>query len=172
MLTTALACSGFSACARGFGASLSPSVRRVPPPRASTDDERESNLWALYEEETGASMEEDSHLHLELDEDGAPVKARFTYVDEHSCIGCTYCTQVARNTFALEDDHGRARVYDQHGDDDDTIQEAIDSCPVNCIHFVSHEDLVTLELERQGQFINNKVWASLCAPSDRLVTQL
>ena len=102
-------------------------------------------------------MEEDSHLHLELDEDGEPIKARFTYVDEHSCIGCTYCTHVARNTFALEDDHGRARAYNQHGDDDDTIQEAIDSCPVNCIHFVSHEDLVTLELERQGQFINNKV---------------
>ena len=24
----------------------------------------------------------------------------------------------------------------------------IDSCPVNCIHYVSHEDLVTLETER------------------------
>ena len=36
----------------------------------------------------------------------------------------------------------------QGGDSNDLIDEAIDSCPVNCIHYVSHEDLITLEQER------------------------
>jgi ferredoxin len=91
-----------------------------------------------------------------LDEEtGEPVQARFTFVDEHTCIGCTYCSTVARNTFFMQDDHGRARVYDQGGDSEDLVLEAIDSCPVNCIHFVSFEDLVILETERSGQRINN-----------------
>ena len=54
-----------------------------------------------------------SHLSVALDEDGEPEKLRFVYVDEHSCIGCTYCTQVARSTFMLEPDNGRARVFSQ-----------------------------------------------------------
>ena len=116
-----------------------------------------SSLDAIWDtEEAGANTEEPSHWHLELDEDtGEPVQARFTYVDEHTCIGCTYCSTVARNTFFMEDDHGRARVYNQGGDSEDLLEEAIDSCPVNCIHFVSYEDLVTLETERAGQRINN-----------------
>ena len=35
------------------------------------------------------------------------------------------------------------------------VQEAIDTCPVMCISYVDHEDLVILETERAGQFINN-----------------
>eukprot|EP00965_Chrysotila_dentata_P210498 6185921-Pleurochrysis_carterae.AAC.3 len=93
-----------------------------------------------------------SHLRVARDEDGETKRVRFTYVDEHTCIGCTYCTQVARCTFALEPDNGRAR----DGDPADVIQEAIDSCPVSCIHYVSMEDLVVLEKEREKQVINNK----------------
>ena len=101
------------------------------------------------------NTEEASHLHLVTDADGEPLLTRFTYVDEHTCIGCSYCASIARNTFFMEDDHGRARVFDQHGDSEDLIAEAIDSCPVNCIHYTSHEDLVILETERLGQRINN-----------------
>lgn len=95
------------------------------------------------------STEMASHMTLELDEDGEPELARFTYVDESTCIGCKNCALVARNTFFMEESlAGKARVFNQGGDNDDLIDEAIDSCPVNCIHFVSHEDLVTLEQER------------------------
>ena len=120
--------------------------------------DKESMLDALYADREGPNpnTEEMSHLHLQLDEEtGEPLQARFAYVDEHSCIGCTYCSTTARSTFFMEDDHGRARVYDQGGDSDELVQEAIDACPVNCIHYVSHEDLVILEQEREGQFINN-----------------
>lgn len=111
--------------------------------------------WASTEEDSEANTAEDSRLHIELDDDGEPLQARFTYVDEHTCIGCTYCSRIARNTFFMEDDHGRARVFNQGGDSVELVEEAIDSCPVNCIHFVSHEDLVILETERSGQVINN-----------------
>ena len=33
-----------------------------------------------------------------------------TYVDETTCIGCKNCALVARSTFYMEDDLGRARV--------------------------------------------------------------
>mmetsp|Transcript_2713 Transcript_2713/g.4684 ORF Transcript_2713/g.4684 Transcript_2713/m.4684 type:complete len:213 (+) Transcript_2713:49-687(+) len=50
----------------------------------------------------------------------------------------------------MEEDFGRARVYNQQGDSAEAVGEAIDCCPVNCIHYVSIEDLVTLERERLG----------------------
>jgi len=112
-------------------------------------------LDALFDD-TPSRMEPDteipSHLTLEVSEDGEPELARFTYVDEDTCIGCRNCAMVARSTFFMEDSiRGRARVFNQGGDTDDLIEEAIDSCPVNCIHYVSHEDLITLEKERIGR---------------------
>lgn len=101
--------------------------------------DREVMLNTLFEDEQASgrpapSTEVPSHMSLEIDEDGEPELARFTYVDEDTCIGCKNCAFVARNTFFMEDSLGRARVYNQGGDSDDLIDEAIDSCPVNCIH--------------------------------------
>ena len=36
------------------------------------------------------------------------------------------------------------------------LSEAIDSCPVDCIHAVSYTELVQLEAEREDDVINNK----------------
>ena len=127
-----------------------------------SDSERDEMLdkvmgAGFYSDEDGGfgsrPMEPDtevpSHLTLEIDEDGAPTLARFTYVDEDTCIGCKNCAFVARSTFFMEESFaGKARVFQQGGDDPDLVDEAIDSCPVSCIHHVSHEDLVTLERER------------------------
>lgn len=88
--------------------------------------------------------------HLKLDED-TPL-LRFVHVDEQDCIGCKYCASVARNTFFMEDDAGRARVYSQGTDTPEIVMEAIDCCPVNCISYVSLEDLVILESERDGLY--------------------
>ncbi len=53
-------------------------------------------------------------------------------VDADLCTGCGLCTQIAENTFAMNDD-GVAVVSNPTGDDADTIQEAIDSCPLEAI---------------------------------------
>jgi Fe-S-cluster-containing hydrogenase component 2 len=56
----------------------------------------------------------------------------------------------------MESEHGRARVFQQWGDDDETIQIAIQTCPVDCIHYVSYDELKRLEIERRDQNINFK----------------
>jgi len=52
-------------------------------------------------------------------------------VDAGKCIGCGTCAALAPNTFKIE--NGKSIVTDPQGDDEDTIQNAIDSCPVNAI---------------------------------------
>jgi ferredoxin len=60
---------------------------------------------------------------------------------------------VARNTFYIEPDYGRSRVIRQDGDSEEMIQEAIDTCPVDCIHWVDYTELKKLEEERKYQVI-------------------
>lgn len=67
------------------------------------------------------------------------------FVDEYTCIGCRNCTNVCPKTFDIEDDFGRARVMQQGVDSDERLQEAIDTCPVNCIHWVTASQLSLLE---------------------------
>ena len=76
---------------------------------------------------------------------GGKLREKAVWVDERKCIGCTYCSSVATNTFAMEPEQGRARAFRQDGDSDELIQEAIDTCPVDCIDWVPFEDLKKLE---------------------------
>eukprot|EP00850_Spirogloea_muscicola_P009891 SM000056S18009 [mRNA] locus=s56:633813:641862:+ [translate_table: standard] len=80
------------------------------------------------------------------------------FVDEFSCIGCKNCANTAESTFAIESLFGRARVVCQDGDAVPKVQEAIDTCPVNCIHWVSAQQLSLLEdemrrVERVGMML-------------------
>ncbi|XP_043689704.1 chaperone protein dnaJ C76, chloroplastic isoform X1 [Telopea speciosissima] len=68
------------------------------------------------------------------------------FVDEFSCIGCKNCANVAPDVFQIEDDFGRARVYSQSRNPE-LVQQAIDSCPVDCIHWTSAAQLSLLEDE-------------------------
>lgn len=68
------------------------------------------------------------------------------FVDEFSCIGCKNCANVAPDVFGIEEDFGRARVYSQCGQPE-LVQQAIDSCPVDCIHWTSAPQLSLLEDE-------------------------
>lgn len=130
----------------------------------------------------------ESHTTVEIDEEtGEPIRARMVYVDEHTCIGivskmrdtfsiilinfsslvfspkgCTHCAMIAQSTFFMHSEHGRSRVFQQWGDDDETIQIAIETCPVDCIHYIPYEELVSLEVDRRNQNIN---------PKARLVSQ-
>jgi ferredoxin len=84
---------------------------------------------------------------------GGAFRQKGVYVDEVTCIGCKHCAHVARNTFYIEPDYGRSRVIRQDGDAEDLIQEAIDTCPVDCIHWVDYTELKKLEEERKFQVI-------------------
>ena len=76
---------------------------------------------------------------------GGELREKAIWVDEANCIGCQYCVHVATNTFIVDEDLGRARVIRQNGDTLETVQEAIDTCPVDCMHWVEFEDLEKLD---------------------------
>jgi len=139
----------------------------------ATDEELEYDetnaVFEAFKEETaksgfGLMVGEDvdlqvveSHTQVEWDEENdEPVRAQHVYVDEVSCIGCTNCAMIAQSTFFMENEQGRARVFQQWGDDEETIAVAIETCPVDCIHYVPYDELKRLEVERRGQNINNK----------------
>jgi ferredoxin len=84
---------------------------------------------------------------------GGVARQQGVYVDEATCIGCRHCAHVARNTFYIEPDHGRSRVIAQDGDSEDLVQEAIDTCPVDCIHWVNYGELGELETQRKFQVL-------------------
>jgi ferredoxin len=60
---------------------------------------------------------------------------------------------VATHTFVVEPDWGRSRALRQDGDSTERIQEAIDTCPVDCIHWVSYEEVPALEAQLLQQEI-------------------
>ncbi|NJN32019.1 MAG: ferredoxin [Synechococcales cyanobacterium RM1_1_8] len=84
---------------------------------------------------------------------GSSLRQRGVYVDEVTCIGCRHCAHVARNTFFIEPDYGRARVMRQDGDGEALIQEAIDTCPVDCISWLDYAELRAVEESRKDQII-------------------
>ncbi|ALF54605.1 ferredoxin [Nostoc piscinale CENA21] len=119
----------------------------LPPP-----EEQEDNRSGL-EPELGGFLRDNperSGLEPEL---GGVLRQKGVYVDEITCIGCKHCAHVARNTFYIEPDYGRSRVIRQDGDAEEVIQEAIDTCPVDCIHWVDYTELRKLEDERKYQVI-------------------
>ncbi|GIL54085.1 hypothetical protein Vafri_9641 [Volvox africanus] len=68
------------------------------------------------------------------------------FVDEITCIGCGKCVRACPKTFEIEaSKYGRARVISQEADDVDSVQIAIECCPVDCIHWVSLPQLSLLE---------------------------
>lgn len=82
---------------------------------------------------------------------GGALRQKAVWVDEAVCIGCRYCAHVAANTFVVEAEWGRSRVIRQDGDSTERIQEAIDTCPVDCIHWVPYEQLPDLQRQRDTQ---------------------
>lgn len=80
------------------------------------------------------------------------------FVDELSCIGCWNCASVCPRTFKIEDEFGRARAIAQGADSQELVQEAIDTCPVNCIHWVTAPQQALLEKTLQ-QMRRVAVWS-------------
>ena len=87
---------------------------------------------------------------------GGQLSEKAIWVDEATCIGCQYCVHVASNTFIVDETLGRSRVVRQNGDSLEIVQEAIDTCPVDCIHWVDFEDL-----ERLDKSLNRDMFQSL-----------
>jgi len=63
---------------------------------------------------------------------------RVPYVNKEECIACGVCVDTVPAVFRFDADN-LAEVHDPEGADAAAIQEAIDLCPVTCIHWVEEE---------------------------------
>jgi ferredoxin len=61
--------------------------------------------------------------------------AKRVYIDEEECIGCESCVSICEEVFGFNEDTGKAFVKLEEGGPEDQIQEAMDSCPAECIHW-------------------------------------
>ncbi|MFA5183438.1 MAG: ferredoxin [Syntrophales bacterium] len=57
------------------------------------------------------------------------------YIVEEECIGCGSCVEICPEVFQMKEDEEKAEVIKPEGGPEDLIQEAIDTCPVSCIHW-------------------------------------
>jgi ferredoxin len=55
-------------------------------------------------------------------------------IDEEECEGCETCVELCPDVFEFDEDIQKAKVINPEADDD-CVQDAIDSCPVECIHW-------------------------------------
>lgn len=60
-------------------------------------------------------------------------------VDQGLCISCGLCIETAPHTFQFNK-ASLSEVIDGHGDPEEVIQEAIDSCPVSCVNWEEVEE--------------------------------
>ena len=56
------------------------------------------------------------------------------YVDQDECTSCSQCADNLPEVFAMSDDD-LAYVHNTGGAEEDNIQEEMDQCPGECIHW-------------------------------------
>ncbi|MFP4237332.1 MAG: ferredoxin [Desulfonatronovibrio sp.] len=56
-------------------------------------------------------------------------------IDQEECIGCETCVEICPEVFAFDEEAEKAKVIKETGGPESEIQEAIDTCPVECIHW-------------------------------------
>jgi ferredoxin len=54
-------------------------------------------------------------------------------IDTDECIGCESCIELCSEVFAFNEEEEKAEVIMPEGGPEDCIEEAMDTCPVECI---------------------------------------
>ncbi|MFZ0241159.1 MAG: ferredoxin [Desulfobacterales bacterium] len=54
-------------------------------------------------------------------------------IDKDECVGCESCVELCSEVFAFNADEEKAEVIMPEGGPEDCIEEAIESCPSECI---------------------------------------
>jgi ferredoxin len=54
-------------------------------------------------------------------------------IDEEECIGCESCVELCPSVFGWNEDDEKAYVVDGADPNDDCVEEAVASCPAECI---------------------------------------
>lgn len=56
-------------------------------------------------------------------------------IDQEECLGCEACVEVCPDVFRFEEDEEKAYVIEGAEGGGDCVDEAIASCPAECITF-------------------------------------
>lgn len=59
--------------------------------------------------------------------------AKKVIIDQDECIGCEACVEICPKVFNFDDEEGKAFVIDDVDPDNECVDEAIASCPADCI---------------------------------------
>lgn len=54
-------------------------------------------------------------------------------LDEDECIGCEACVELCPSVFVFDEEQEKASVIEGANPDEDCVDEAIASCPAECI---------------------------------------
>ncbi|MCP4116388.1 MAG: ferredoxin [Desulfobacteraceae bacterium] len=58
---------------------------------------------------------------------------RIVVIDEDECAGCEACVELCPDVFEFDSDNEKAIVIMPEGGDEECIEEAMESCPSECI---------------------------------------
>ena len=60
---------------------------------------------------------------------------RLVCIDTDECIGCESCVEICPEVFGFNQEEEKAEVILPEGGPEECIEDAMDSCPVECIHW-------------------------------------
>jgi ferredoxin len=61
------------------------------------------------------------------------IMAKRVVIDADECVGCQTCVELCPDVFTFNDASEKAEVVKEEGGLEDCIEEAMSSCPVECI---------------------------------------
>ncbi len=61
--------------------------------------------------------------------------ASIPVIETEDCVGCGSCVEICPKAFVLNESIEKAQVVNPKGCTEEKVNEAIDTCPVNCIHW-------------------------------------
>ena len=56
-------------------------------------------------------------------------------IDADECIGCESCVELCPEVFSFNEEEEKAEVLMPEGGPEDCIEESMNTCPVECIHW-------------------------------------
>lgn len=62
-------------------------------------------------------------------------KVKRVTINQEECVGCESCVELCPDVFDFDADSEKANVKEDYAGDEECIQEAIDSCPSECIEW-------------------------------------
>jgi ferredoxin len=71
---------------------------------------------------------------------GSNMSRRIPVIEKEECIACGNCEAVCPAVFRLNEALGHSEVINPRGAPAEAIQQAIDECPVQCIHWQEEEE--------------------------------